>query len=172
MTPAGDHDATYLVAYDGGDHAREALRRAAGFASRTDARLVVVGVLPTDPGLAGTYDLAADGAYDPGTAADRPRAAAEEVAPGAAFRAERVDAYAGKSRIARVIRRVAREVDADVVFLGSDDPGRVVRRVARVDGADGGGVSGADEGDNAADADADADDRHDTGYDVFVVRSA
>lgn len=190
MIHSGDHDATYLVAYDGGDHAREALRRAAGFASRTDARLVVVGVLPTDPGLAGTYDLAADGPYDPGAAADRLRAAVEEVAPDAAFRAERVDAYAGKGRIARVIRRVAREVDADVVVLGSDDPGRVVRRVARVDGADaavpgGGDVDGtdagdgvgddpdhADDGDADADADVDGDDPDGADYDVFVVRSA
>ena len=152
MTPAGA-GATYLVAYDGGARSRAALRRAATFANRGEARLVVVSVLPTDASLAETYDLVEDGSYDPGAAADRLRASVEEVAPEAAFRVERVDAYAGKGRLADAISRAAREEDADVVFLGSDDPGRVVRPVARVDGSDA-------DGDEAAD------------YDVFVVRSA
>ena len=149
MSGTADAHGTYLVAYDGGDRAAAALRRAAAFAGRTDARLVVVSVLPTDDALADTYGLAEGGTYDPGAAADRLRATVEDVAPGAAFRAERVDAYAGKRRIAGEISRVAREEDADVVFLGTDDPGRVVRPVARV------GDSDADGGD----------------YDVFVVRS-
>lgn len=141
-------DVTYLVAYDGGDRSGAALQRAAAFAGRTGAGLVVVSVLPTDDALAETYDLTEDGTYDPEVAADRLRAAVEEVAPEAAFRTERVDAYAGKRRIAGEIARVAREADADVVFLGSDDPGRVVRSVARV-----GDAGGSD-------------------YDVFVARSA
>lgn len=153
--PRDGSDATYLVACDGGDRAGAALRRAAQFASRTGARLVVVSVLPTDDALAETYDLAEDGTYDPGAAADRLREAVEEVAPEAAFRAERVDAYAGKGRIADELARTAREEDADVVFLGSDDPGRVVRSVARV------GERDADGADVAEGAD----------YDVFVVRT-
>lgn len=157
MTPAGG-GATYLVAYDGGARSRAALRRAAAFATRGDARLVVVSVLPTDASLAETYGLAEGGTYDPGGAADRLRAAVQEVAPEATFRAERVDAYAGKDRIARRISRAAHEEDADVVFLGSDNPGRVVRPVARVGGPDGDGSDA--EGDEAA------------AYDVFVVRSA
>lgn len=144
--------ATYLVAYDGSESSGRALRRATAFADRTGARLVVASVLPTDASLAETYDLAGDGAYDPDAAAERLRAAAADVAPEADFRAERVDAYAGRRRIAKVLTRVAGEEDAEVVFVGGDDAGRVVQRLSRADGGS------ADNGD--------------AGFDVFVVRSA
>lgn len=141
-------DVTYLVGYDGGPGSASALRRATGFAGRDGGRVVAVSVLPTDEPLAATYDLLEDGEYDPEAAAERLRAAAADVAPDAEFRAERVDAYAGKRRIAKEIDRVAREENADVVVLGRD-AGRVVRALA-----------GAEES-VAADA----------GYDLYLVRS-
>lgn len=154
MSRTGEGDpATYLVAYDGGESSERALRRATAFADRTGARLVVASVLPTDASLAETYDLTDDGAYDPDAAAERLRTAAAEVAPEADFRAERVDAYAGRRRIAKVLSRVAGEADAEVVFVGGDDAGRVVQRLSRVD-------AGSDERDE------------NDGFDVFVVRSA
>lgn len=154
MTRSGEGDpATYLVAYDGGAGSERALRRATTFAERTAARLVVASVLPTDAPLAATYDLADDGEYDPDAAAERLRAAAAEVAPDAEFRAERVDAYAGRRRVAKVLSRVAGEEDAEVVFVGGDDAGRVVQRLSSADGAS-------------------AERGGDTGFDVFVVRSA
>lgn len=139
---------TYLVAFDGRPGSDSVLRRAAALATETDERLVVVSVLPTDRALAERYGLLEDGGYDPEAAAERLRSAAAAVAPAAAFRAQRVDAYAGKGQIADEIGRVAREEDADVVFVGTDDPGRVVGPVSCVD-------DGID----------------DPGYDVFVVRS-
>ena len=138
---------TYLVAYDGGERAAAALRRAAALAGETGASLVVVSVLPTDDALAASYGLLEDGAYDPAEAADRLRAAAADVAPAAAFRTERVDAYAGKGRVADRLAAAAREADANVVFVGADGAGRVVERLARV-------------------ADPPA------GFDLFLVRSA
>lgn len=146
-----DDLATYLVAYDGSESSEWALRRATTFADRTGARLVVASVLPTDASLAETYDLTDDGEYDPEAAAERLRAAAAEVAPDAYFRAERVGAYAGRRRIAKVLSWVAGEEDAEVVFVGGDDAGRVVQRLSRADGAS------AESGD--------------AGFDVFVVRS-
>lgn len=145
-------DGSYLVAYDGGAGAERALRRATAFADRSGARLVVASVLPTDPALAETYDLHEGGEYDPDAAAERLRASVAEVAPDAEFRAERVDAYAGKRRVAEELSRLAAEEDADVVFVGGDDAGRVVRRLSTVDGGDAEGG--------------------DAGYDLFVVRSA
>lgn len=141
---------TYLVAFDGSDLSVAALRRATTFAAALDERVVVVSVVPTDEALAAEYDLVGDGEYDPAGAAERLRAAARDVAPDVEFRAESVDAYAGKGLIAREITRVAREEDASVVVVGSDDAGRVVQPVSSV----GGNV--ASTGD----------------YDVFVVRSS
>ena len=141
-------DVTYLVAYDGTPGAASALRRATALADGDGGRVVAVSVLPTDERLAATYDLLEDGEYDPEAAAERLREAAGDVAPEAGFRAERVDTYAGKRRIAKELHRVAREEDADVVFLGAD-AGRVVRTLA------------GDEG-PADDAD----------YDLYLVRSA
>lgn len=139
---------TYLVAFDGRARSERALCRAGTFANRTDERLVVVSVLPTDDALAETYDLVEDGTYDPEAVAQRLRASAAGVAPDAEFRAERVDTYAGKRQIAEEISRAAREEGADVVFVGGDDAGRVVQSISSVDGAE------------------------DSEYDVFVVRSA
>lgn len=138
---------TYLVAYDGGERSAGALRRAASLAAETGASLVVVSVLPNDDALAETYDLLEGGEYDPDAAAGRLRAAARDIAPGAAFRTEHVDAYAGKGRVADRLAGAAREEGADVVFVGSDGAGRIVTRLSRV-------------------ADPPA------GFDVFLVRSA
>lgn len=154
MSRSSEHvDVTYLVAYDGGAGSERALQRATAFADQRDARLVVASVLPTDPALAETYDLHEGGEYDPDAAAERLRASAAEVAPAAEFRAERVDVYAGKRRIAKELSRVAVEEDADVVFVAVDDTGRVVQQLSAVDAVD--TESGGD-----------------NGYDLFVVRSA
>lgn len=143
---------TYLVAFDGSPLSAAALRRASTLAPAADESVVVVSVVPTDGVLAAEYDLVADeeGEYDPATAAGRLREAARSIAPDASIRVESVDAYAGKGQIAASISRVAREVDAAVVFVGSENAGRVVRPVSSVGGAV------ASRGD----------------YDVFIVRSA
>ena len=106
-------------------------------------------VLPTDEDLAAEYGLVEGDTYDPVDAAQRLRTRVENIAADAEFRTESVDAYAGKGRIATEIREVARELDADVVFVGSDNAGRVVQPVTSVGGAV---ASGTD-------------------YDVFIVRS-
>ncbi|MCY4732772.1 universal stress protein [Natronomonas gomsonensis] len=140
---------TYLAAFDGTDRSETALRRAAEFAGSTDERLVVVSVLPNDEDLAAEYGLVEGDTYDPGDAARRLRKRVESITTDAEFRTESVDAYAGKGRIATEIREAARELDADVVFVGSDNAGRVVQPVTSVGGAV---ASGTD-------------------YDVFIVRS-
>jgi nucleotide-binding universal stress UspA family protein len=140
---------TYLVAFDGTDRSEMALSRASEFAESTAERLVAVSVLPTDTDLAAEYGLVDGDTYDPGAAAKRLREQVEASVPEAEFRVESVDAYAGKGRIATEIREVARELDADVVFVGSDNAGRVVQPVTSVGGAV---ASGTD-------------------YDVFIVRS-
>lgn len=141
---------TYLVAFDGSALSETALRRATTFAEATDERVVAVSVVPTDDALAEEYGLVEDGEYDPAAAADRLGEAVCDVAPDAEFRPDSVDAYAGKGRIAREITRAASQEDASVVFVGSDDAGRIVQTVSSVGGAV------ASEGD----------------FDVYVARSS
>lgn len=141
---------TCLVAYDGSALAEAALRRAAEFADDGDEELVVASVVPTDEPLAETYDLVEGDEYDPETAAANLRRGARSIAPDCEFRARRVDPYAGKGRIATEIGHVIREVDADLVVVGSENAGRVVEPVSSV----GSSVASGTE------------------YDVLVVRSS
>lgn len=141
---------TYLAAYDGSPLAEAALRRAARFARVEREDLVVTSVVPTDEPLAETYDLVEGEEYDPEAAAERLRTEARSVAPDGEFRARRVDPYAGKGRIATEIGHVIREVDADLVVVGSENAGRVVEPVSSVGSSV---ASGTD-------------------YDVLIVRSS
>lgn len=122
----------YLIAYDGSPLAEAALRRGVDFAEADDEPLVVATVVPTDEPLAATYDLLEDGDYDPEAAAERLRREARAIAPDCDFRARRVDPYAGKGRIATEIGHVIRNVEADLVVVGSENAGRVVEPVASV----------------------------------------
>lgn len=140
---------TFLVAYDGSPLAEAALRRAAAFASDENEPLVVASVVPTDEPLAETYGFVEGGEYDPEAAAERLRSDARAIAPACEFRARRVDPYAGKGRIATEIGHVIREVDADLVVVGSENAGRVVDPVSSV-------------GSSVASS---------TDYDVLIVRS-
>lgn len=141
---------TYLVAYDGSPLADAALERAAAHADALGEDVVVASVLPADEALAGEYGWSDDGEYDPDTVAADLRAAALATAPDATVRIERIGPYAGRTRIARTIHDLADEHEADVVFVGSDDAGRVVEPVSSVGGAVATG----------------------TDYDVYVVRSS
>jgi nucleotide-binding universal stress UspA family protein len=141
---------TYLAAFDGTDLSRAALRRAVRFAEQNDQRLVVVSVLPTDRSLAESYGLVEGDEYDPSAAAERLRQAALEIAPDAEVRLEHIDRYAGKGQIGSKIRRAAGDEGAEIVFIGSDNAGRIVKPVTSVGGTV---ASGLD-------------------YDVFIVRSS
>lgn len=123
---------TYLAAFDGSPLAEAALRRAAAFTGDRDERLVVASVIPTDEPLAESYDLVSGEEYDPERAAARLRERARDIAPDAEFRARRVDPYAGKGRIATEIGHVVRDVEADLVVVGSENAGRVVEPVSSV----------------------------------------
>ena len=126
-----------LVPFDGSELATAALRRAAEFAELTDEPLVVLSVITEDEPFArerGWVDD--DEPYDPDAVAERLEAAVREVAPGATFRRETpTDAgeLAGAPLdVARTIRQVAHEIDASLVFLGSENAGRVSTPITSV----------------------------------------
>lgn len=142
---------TYLVAFDGGELSVAALDRAAQYAAALDERLVTVTVVPQNEAYAIERGWIDDG--DEFTL-DRVTEALEEqvrsVAPTAEPRFRQASMNATPGIIASKVREVAREVDPEVVFVGSDNAGGLVTPISSV----GGTLSGMDD------------------YDVYIVRHA
>ncbi|WP_435362953.1 universal stress protein [Haloarchaeobius sp. DYHT-AS-18] len=142
---------TFVVPYDGGELARTALDRAGGFAEVIDEEVVVVTVVPKDQQYAREHGwLGADESFDIEAVVGQVRADIRELAPDARFEYVLTDQYAPAGTIASKVRTFARELDASLVFVGSDDAGRLVTSLRSV-------------GSTIA-----ADDR----YDVYIVRKA
>jgi nucleotide-binding universal stress UspA family protein len=144
-----------LVPYDGSRLARAAVERAREVAELRDEAVLALTVLPDDAAFArerGWIDE--DEAYDPDAVAARFEREVAERAPDATFRVEQPDEggmlASSTMDVARRIRQVAREVDARVVFIGSENAGRVSTPVTSV----GSPVS------------------RDPRYDVYIVRHA
>jgi len=126
-----------LVPFDGSDLSTAALRRAAEFSELTDEPLVVLSVVTDDERFARERGWVGKGEpYDPDAVAERLEAAAGEVAPEATFRREApTDAGVIATTtldVARTIREVAHELDASIVFVGSENAGRVSTPIASV----------------------------------------
>lgn len=128
-----------LVPFDGSRLSGAALGRAAEFSEFTDEEVVVLSVLPDDEEFARTHGwIEDDESYDrAGVAADLERAALER-APDARFRSE----FLGETDtsmmadmttdVTRRIRQVASEEAASIIFIGSENAGRVSRPVTSV----------------------------------------
>ena len=142
---------TLVVPFDGSDLAEAALVRAAAFDAVFEEGVVAVSVVPS-----GDVDYAReagwigdDEAFDVGAITDRIEAQVAEIAPDARFRYDTVGQYASAGTIAKHVRQAAREEDASMVVIGSENAGHLTVSVSSV----GGGIA--------------ADDA----YDVLVVRS-
>jgi len=125
---------THFVAYDGSDLARAALARAAEYADALDAPLQVATVVPV-----GDAEYARDCGwldsgepFDAATVAEAIRGEVEEIAPEASVHLATVDRFAPGGAIAERLRALAREDEARVVFLGSDNAGHVVSGISSV----------------------------------------
>lgn len=127
---------TFLVPYDGSELAEAALVRADEYAEALGEDVTVVTVVPESKRYArekGWID--AGEAFDVrAVIADRHREATD-LSPEASFRSVRVDGSATGGTVANAIRRAAKEIDASVVFLGSEDAGRIVVPVSSVGGS-------------------------------------
>ncbi|MFB6184697.1 MAG: universal stress protein [Haloarculaceae archaeon] len=129
---------TLLVPYDGSALSKAALERAVEFAAFMDAEVIVLSVLPED-GVEYALQrgwLNEDESYDPGTIRDRLEAEVADLAPAATFRFQQAADLAEQSTIemdvVRTIRNVAAEVGAEIVFVGSENAGRVSTPVTSV----------------------------------------
>lgn len=126
-----------LVPFDGSELATTALHRAAEFSELTDEALVVVSVVTDDEQFARERGwVGEDEPYDPDAVAERLEATVREIAPDVTFRREKpTDAgemAATPLDVARTIRQVAHELDASIVFVGSENAGRVSTPIASV----------------------------------------
>jgi len=124
---------TFLVAYDGSPLAKSALLRAAEFEPTVDDVLHVVTVVPADGDLArerGWLDPAETFSRQ-GITDDVEREVADFV-DDAVVHCRFAEKYAPRGRLTRMIRTVADELDASVLFVGSESAGRLVSGLASV----------------------------------------
>jgi nucleotide-binding universal stress UspA family protein len=142
---------TFVVPFDASDLAEAALARAVEFGAALDERVVVVSAVPDgNASYARERDWIGPGdafEVDAVVATLHERVAA--IAPNAEFRYELVGRRATAGQIANRIREFARDVGASVVFVGSENAGRIVASLGSV-------------GKNVAAEDA---------YDVLIVRN-
>ncbi|MFB6195233.1 MAG: universal stress protein [Haloplanus sp.] len=125
---------TLLVPFDGSDLAEAALVRAAEFGTVLDEDVLAVSVVPDgnetyarERGWIGRNEP-----FDVFSAVATLHTQAATLCPSADFRHLRADPDAGPEEIGDRIRAVAAREDAAMVFVGSDDAGRVVTGVASV----------------------------------------
>ena len=124
---------TFLVPFDGSALSEGALARASEYASVHDARIVAVSVVPADANYAREKGwIADDEAVDPERIAGGLYSQVTDIAPEADFRWTRTERFTPPGKIVREIRSVAREVDATVVFIGSDNAGSLVNSLSSI----------------------------------------
>ncbi|MFB6084187.1 MAG: universal stress protein [Halorientalis sp.] len=129
---------TLLVPFDGSDLSRAALERASEFAEYRDEEVVALTIVPDDEAFArerGWVDESER--YDPERVCDEFEIAVDEIAPAATYRCEHPQPSDSMTAtviddITRTIRHVADDVDASIVFIGSENAGRVSTPVTSV----------------------------------------
>lgn len=126
---------TLFAPYDGTPLSTAALGRAADLAAQTDQRLVAATVVPRERRTAVDQGwLSEDEAFDVDTIQRRLTERVESVAPAAEYRVDCVEGRLPSGAIARKLRDIARDVDAAVVVMGSENVGRAVTPANTVSG--------------------------------------
>ncbi|MFC4437258.1 MULTISPECIES: universal stress protein [Natrialbaceae] len=120
-----------LVPFDGSPLAVKALERASTFGDFLEEEVVVLTVVPDDDEYARARSWITEGEpFDPETIAEGMQSRVADVDPEATFRVERVTCdeptATATINVVREIRRVAGEVGASVVFIGSENAGSVI----------------------------------------------
>ena len=125
---------TLVVPFDGSDLAEAALVRAAELNGALEEPVLAVTVVPRENAeYARERDwLGSDEAFDLETIVARLHRQVMALCPAANFRHVVVDRYAPTGSISRRIRRLASQVDASMVVIGSENAGRVVNAMATV----------------------------------------
>ena len=140
---------TFVVPFDGSELAEAALVRAVEYGDALEEDVTAVTVIPERKRYAREKGwIGEDEAYDVEAVVERLREQVHSLTPDVSFEYEQIREFPPEARIAGHIEQLALEHDPSVVFLGSDNVGRVVTPLTSV------GVHIA----------------ADESYDVFVVR--
>lgn len=130
---------TLLVPFDGSKLAEAALRRATEFGEVLDQEVVVLTAVPIDEAYARDRGWIADGEeFEPELLMLELRDQAEKISPNATFRSEKPtdpddEPFSSTTmNVVRTIRQVAGEIDADIVFIGSENAARVSQPLTSV----------------------------------------
>ena len=129
---------TVLTPFDGSELAKTALKRAETFADSRDEAVVALTVLPDDAEFAlerGWVD--AEDEYEPEALRQQFAQQIAEISPEATFRCEQPDdshvlTATATDDITRTIRQVAAELDVSVIFIGTENAGRISTPVTSV----------------------------------------
>lgn len=136
--PTKRKDMTVLVPFDGSKLSRTALKRAETFADSRDEELVALTVLPDDQAFAVERGwISSPEEYDISALATRFEEQVTAIAEKATFRHETPDdtevlTATATDDITRTIRQVAAELDVSVIFIGTENAGRISTPVTSV----------------------------------------
>jgi len=125
---------TFVVPFDGAPRTVTALERAREFADALGEDIIVVSVIPERNAAYARERgwLPAGEPFDMKTIVTTLRDQVHDIAPEADFEYERCSRSVTGNRIAKPVRKVAKRVDADMVFVGSDDAGRLTTTASSV----------------------------------------
>jgi len=127
---------TFVVPFDGSPHAKSALRRASEFGASLGESVVAITIIPNGNASYARQRgwLASDQSFDIDTIVSTVRTQVHDVAPDATVEFERCSRHATGNRIAKPIRKFAKRNGASMVFIGSENAGRIVTTLSSVGG--------------------------------------
>jgi nucleotide-binding universal stress UspA family protein len=131
---------TLLVPFDGSDLSEAALKRAREFATYRDEEVVVLTVVPDDESFAAERGWIEPGeSYDPEAVCTAFERRVEEIDADATFRCEHPSPAAHPTataidNVTHTIRSVAADLGVSIIFIGSENAGRVSMPVTSVGG--------------------------------------
>jgi len=119
---------TLVVPYDGSELSKTALIRASQFDTVFDQGVVAVSVVPRNNSSYARARgwISPDEQFDREVVVSHLRDSVDEIAPDATFTHLSVGRNAPAGTIANKIRQFAREQNASIVFIGSENAGRMV----------------------------------------------
>ncbi|ELZ91640.1 hypothetical protein C440_15039 [Haloferax mucosum ATCC BAA-1512] len=125
----------YLVAYDGSQLANAALSRASNFAKQAGTEVLAAAVVPDDPRYAVEAGwVPTKASFDRSAVVGELHRTVVKVAPSASFRAVPTRRNPAPGNIVAKLKDVAHEKDATIVFVGSENAGRVVVPLVSIGG--------------------------------------
>ena len=128
---------TLVVPFDGSELAEAALVRAMEFGSVFEEDVLAVSVIPKgDTAYAQERGwVNSEEAFDMEVVVSTLHKRVTDLCPSADFRHKVVDRYAAPGMISKRIRKIAKKEDASMVFIGSENAGRLVAAVSSVGGS-------------------------------------